>query len=158
MIKKLLQEYCQMESPLKTSARNVFQGRVQSLKQTGFMVRVSLRTSGGMNIEALITDKSCQRLQIVPGKILTASIKAPWVNIQPMPEDSARQHSSHENTFVGTVETVRSDTLLAEITAVLADGSLVCSLQEAGPLLPQVGDRVLVLIKALAVVLHADLG
>ena len=158
MSKRLLQEYCQMESPMKTSARNVFQGRVQSVKQAGFMVRVSIRTCGGLNIAALITDKSYQRLQIEPGKILTASIKAPWVNVQPMLEDTATLLSSHENSFIGTVETVRTDTLLAEITAVLADGSIVCSLQEIGPFLPKTGDRVFVLIKALAVVLHADLG
>ena len=158
MSQQLLQEYCQMENPMKTSARNVFQGRVESLEQSGLMVRVRLRTNGGLTISALITDKSCQRLQIVPGKILTASIKAPWVIVQPMQEHAASVLASQENSFIATVETVRTDTLLSEITAVLSDGSLVCSLQGRSPDLPKPGDRVFVLIKALAVVLHADLG
>ncbi|MCR5814914.1 MAG: TOBE domain-containing protein [Desulfovibrio sp.] len=158
MATQLLQEYCQMESPIKTSARNVFQGRVESIEHAGFMVRVTIRTSGGLNIAALITDKSYYRLQIMPGKILTASIKAPWVTVQPLLEDKTDLLTSQENTFIGSIETVRSDALLSEITAVLADGSLVCSLQEKTSYLPKAGDRVFVLIKALAVVLHADLG
>ena len=78
--------------------------------------------------------------------------------MQPMLEHAAGFLASQENSFIATVETVRTDTLLSEITAVLSDGSLVCSLQGRSPDLPKPGDRVFVLIKALAVVLHADLG
>ena len=158
---RLLKECTQKESLMKTSARNLFRGRVTALEANGFMVRVHLKTAGGLSITAIITDTSNRRLQIVPGSILTATVKAPFVSVHRLvhsTETATGLLTSETNCFPAQVETVRSEPLMTEITAVLPDGSLACSLQETLPKPPEKGERVFVHFKALAVVLHRDLG
>ena len=153
-----LQEFCQMETDLRTSARNVFQGRVNEIEASGLMVRVKLKTTSGLLISALITNQSLRRLQITTGTIVTASIKAPWITISPFPADGAMPTSSSmENCFPAVIDQIKGDPILYEITAILPDGSQVCALQGKDTWQPQEGEKVLVLIKALAVVLNTDL-
>ena len=151
--RELLTSLCRKETPLLTSARNVFQGRVDEVQETGIMVRVRLKTSSGLAVTSLITDQSCRRLGIVRGRLLSASIKAPWVSIQ-----RRAVCSGSDNLFQARVSTVRHDAFFAEVTAVLADGSLVCALETSLVDLPEPDERVLVAIPPLAVVLHADFG
>ncbi|MBQ9536521.1 MAG: TOBE domain-containing protein [Desulfovibrionaceae bacterium] len=155
-LEQICQEYCQMETSLRTSARNVFQGRVEELEASGLMVRVTLKTASGLRLKSLITDRSCKRLQIAPGCLVQASIKAPFIDI--IPQAYAPTSQSVENSFRGIVSEVRGDTVLLEVTATLPEGSQVCALQGSQEWLPQIGEQVLVLIKALAIVLSTDLG
>ncbi|MBQ7738784.1 MAG: TOBE domain-containing protein [Desulfovibrionaceae bacterium] len=157
-LEKSLQEFCQMETNLRTSARNVFQGRVDEIQESGLMVRVKLKTPSGLLISALITDQSRRRLQITKGTIVTASIKAPWITITPFPKDEIPQSSSMENCFPAVIDNVKGDRILYEISAILPDGCQVCALQGQDGWQPQTGEKVLVLIKALAVVLNTNLG
>ena len=158
-IENSLQEFCQMETNLRTSARNVFQGRVDAIDTSGLMVRVRLKTASGLLISALITDQSRRRLQINIGTIVTASIKAPWITITPFPSDGdLPKSSSAENCFPAVIDKVKGDPILYEISANLPDGSQVCALQGQDEWQPKEGENVLVLIKAMAVVLNTTLG
>ena len=147
-----LKKFSQMETPLHTSARNVFQGRVYAVEPSGIMVCIRLKTAAGLSIVSLITDQSCTRLGIHKDTLVTASIKAPWVSVFPHKEEFNVQ----ENCFPATIFKIRKDPLLTELSALLDEGSTVCSLTSA-PCYFKETDRVYVTFKSLAVVLHTDL-
>ena len=77
---RLLREQLQRERPMKTSARNVFQGRIVALRQSGLLVEAILSTAGGLRVAALITDESYRSLALEEGKLVNASVKAPMGN------------------------------------------------------------------------------
>lgn len=159
--RRLLREQLQRERPMKTSARNVFQGRIVSLRRCGLLVEVALSTAGGLRITALITDESCRSLALCDGKLVNASVKAPWVMVQPeMPEGrDGMDTAAAENSFPALVERVREDDMVAEILAALPEGSQVCALQSArrdSGLRLRAGDKVRILFKAFSVILSLD--
>lgn len=143
---------------MKTSARNVFQGRITSLRQTGIMVEVVLRTAGGLRIVSLITDESCRTLALTEGKLVNASVKAPWVLVSPG-EFAKNSPPPAENCFLGVIEKVREDQMVAEVVVALAEGSLVCAIQScclesSGAF--KVGQKATVLFKSFSVILNLD--
>lgn len=156
--RRLLREQLQRERPMKTSARNVFQGRITSLRQTGILVEVVLRTAGGLRIVSLITDESCRTLALTEGKLVNASVKAPWVLVSPgeLPKNSS---PPAENCFLGVVEKVREDQMVAEVVVALPEGSLVCAIQscclESSAAL-KAGQKATVLFKSFSVILNLD--
>ncbi|MDD4702343.1 MAG: TOBE domain-containing protein [Desulfovibrio sp.] len=156
--RRLLREQLQRERPMKTSARNVFQGRITSLRQTGILVEVVLRTAGGLRIVSLITDESCRTLALAEGKLVNASVKAPWVLVTQgeLPKNTS---APAENCFVGVVERIRDDSMVAEVVIALPEGSLVCAIQSCGqdssPAL-KAGQKVTVLFKSFSVILNLD--
>ncbi len=155
---RLLREQLQRERPMKTSARNVFQGRITSLRQTGILVEVAMRTAGGLRIVALITDESCRTLALAEGKLVNASVKAPWVLVTPG-ELSKNTAPPAENCFVGVVERVREDQVVAEVLVALAEGSLVCAIQSGGLNACcglKAGQKATVLFKSFSVILNLD--
>lgn len=161
--RRLLREQLQRERPMKTSARNVFQGRIVSLRRSGLLVEVVLSTAGGLRITALITDESCRSLALCDGKLVNASVKAPWVMVQPEMPETERQGgvcvAAAENSFPALVERVREDDMVAEILAALPEGSQVCALQSAQPgsaSRPRAGDKVRIMFKAFSVILSLD--
>ena len=156
--RRLLREQLQRERPMKTSARNVFQGRITSLRQSGLLVEVVLRTAGGLRVSSLITDESCKTLALSEGKLVNASIKAPWVLVQ-AGELSSKSSPPAENCFTGVVERVREDDMVAEILVALSEGSQVCALRTRGPENPVnlvAGQTVTVFFKAFSVILTVD--
>lgn len=156
--KRLLREQLQRERPMKTSARNVFQGRITSLRQSGLLVEVVLRTAGGLRVSSLITDESYKTLGLNEGKLVNASIKAPWVLVQ-AGELSPKSSPPAENCFTGVVERVREDDMVAEILVALGEGSQVCALRNRGPENPinlTAGQTVTVFFKAFSVILTVD--
>ena len=153
-----LRDHLQRERPMRTSARNVFQGRIVGLRKSGLLVEVTLRTAGGLRLTALITDESCTTLALTEGKPVNASIKAPWVLVRPGPLPSASAAPA-ENCFTGEVERVRMDDMVAEILVALPEGSLVCALCGKGQEHPedlQPGQTVTVFFKAFSVILSLD--
>ena len=143
---------------MKTSARNIFQGRIVRLRGSGLLVEVTLRTAGNLPVVALITDESFKALALEEGKLVNASVKAPWVLIQ---EGELAPNASPpaENCFSGVVERVREDELAAEILVALPDGSQVCALHGKNreePLNLTPGQKVTVFFKAFSVILNLD--
>ena len=78
------------------------------MRKSGLLVEVVLHTAGGLRVAALITDESCKTLALNEGKLVNASIKAPWVLVQggELPPKTSRPA---ENCFTGIVERVRED-------------------------------------------------
>ena len=156
--RRLLREQLQRERPMKTSARNVFQGRITSLRSSGLLVEVVLRTAGGLRVAALITDESRKTLALAEGKLVNASVKAPWVLVQAgeLPKNAS---TPAENCFAGMVERVREDDMVAEILVALPEGSLVCALRNRSaenPVSLTAGQKVTVFFKAFSVILNLD--
>lgn len=153
---RLLREQLQRERPMKTSARNIFQGRIVSLRQSGLLVEVILSTAGGLRVAALITDESYRSLTLEEGKLVNASVKAPWVMVETGAPTAA---SGAENRFTAVVERVREDGMVMEILAALPEGSQICALQSKNPdtnASLRVGDTITVSFKAFSVILSLD--
>jgi len=149
---RLLYQHIKKERHMQTSARNVFQGRIFSLRQTGLLVEVVILTAGGLRIIALITDESCHRLALKQHTLVNASVKAPWVLVNSVEE----RHSGAENCYEAVIDRVREDETVMEILATLPEGSQICALHSRGEVRPQPcpGDRVHVSFKAFSVILN----
>jgi len=66
---------------LRTSARNQLQGQVSGLRREGRHDRVSLALGGGLEVDALITPDSTERLELTLGTMVVALLKAGWVQL-----------------------------------------------------------------------------
>ena len=148
---------------MKTSARNVFQGRIVALRQSGLLVEAILSTAGGLRVAALITDESYRSLALEEGKLVNASVKAPCVMIEAGAPEGGNGRvdatSGAENRFAAVVERVREDGMVMEILAALPEGSQICALQSKGPATGaplRAGDKITVLFKAFSVILSLD--
>lgn len=64
---------------MKISARNVFRGKVTSLREGPISAEVEVTTANGDKIVATVTDGSVKALGIAAGKEAAAIVKAPWV-------------------------------------------------------------------------------
>lgn len=161
----IINYYLHKDMKMKTSARNVFPGRVLTLRRSGILVEVTLRTFSGLDVVSVITDESYQTLGLEEGKTAIATVKAPWVILAlpaaqgdnagsaPEPATSAR------NRFAGTVAAVRRSEVATEVVVDLTEGSRVCSLittESADQLHVREGASVLVSFKAFSVILGLD--
>ena len=148
---------------MKTSARNVFQGRIVALRQSGLLVEAILSTAGGLRVAALITDESYRSLALEEGKLVNASVKAPWVMIEAGAPEGGNGRvdatSGAENRFAAVVERVREDGMVMEILAALPEGSQILrpAKQRSGHRRAAArGDKITVLFKAFSVILSLD--
>ncbi|CAM3184117.1 TOBE domain-containing protein [Pseudomonas plecoglossicida] len=66
---------------LRTSARNQLQGQVSGLRREGRHDRVSLALGSGLEVHALITPDSTERLDLTLGTMVVALLKAGWVQL-----------------------------------------------------------------------------
>jgi molybdopterin-binding protein len=64
---------------MKFSARNVFRGKVKSLKKGPINSEVTIELPGGLEIVATVTTKSAENLGLKEGADTTALIKATHV-------------------------------------------------------------------------------
>lgn len=148
---RITQEHMQRSMAMKTSARNVFVGRITALRQMEFMVNVELTTAAGLRLDALITEESRVRLELCEGKIVAATVKAPFVLLDSSPQDAAPR----VNNFAGVVRRVRTASFIEEVDVELDAGGRVCALlhTEDGAGSRAEGDRVRVYFKAFSVVI-----
>ncbi|HYA94599.1 MAG TPA: TOBE domain-containing protein [Thermodesulfobacteriota bacterium] len=66
---------------MKISARNVFKGKVKTVKHGSVNSEVTIGLPGGVQIVSIITKKSTQSLRLSKGKQVYAIIKATNVMI-----------------------------------------------------------------------------
>lgn len=172
----IINYYLHKDMKMKTSARNVFPGRVQALRRSGILVEVTLHTFTGLDVVAVITEESAQTLALDVGKTAIATVKAPWVILTlpaPLPAGTGADDAkgdgdaparplgatSARNCFAGTVAAVRRSEVASEVQVNLPEGSRVCSLittDSADSLNLKEGDAVLVSFKAFSVILGLD--
>ena len=116
---------------MKTSARNVFHGKVLAVRAGAVNDEVELEVEGGMHIVAAVTKASTQKLGLKEGVQAMALIKATFVLLM---TDAENYLLSTRNQFSGTVSSITRGTVNAEvqidvpgipgITSVITVGSL----------------------------------
>ncbi len=144
------------ENRRKTSARNTFFGKIQTIRKGDIQAWVEIAALGGYRIRTVITHHSLTRLGLKPGALVGAEVKAPWVTIHRSPNDP---ECSADNVLSGTVERIVAGRVTSEIVARIADGTEICAIVTAQSLKRlglRAGDRVWVAFNAFTVVLHAD--
>lgn len=149
-----IQKETRMEKMLKTSARNVFQGPIVSIRHEGLLADVKIETGSGLEIRSIITKTSLENLGLEKGKQVKALVKAPWVRLTPAGEKPA--HHADMNLYEGEVEKVNADERATEILLKLKKGEQLCAVYAGGekpPVSFKAGDAVTVCISAFAVVL-----
>lgn len=105
----------------RTSARNAFNGRLVRLEKKGILVRIWLETASGLLVEAVITETSRKNLELKTGSSATALVKAPWVEVYEAGETGP-------NHFFGKIKEIKQDNNAMEISVLLPQGNIVCSL------------------------------
>lgn len=109
---------------LQTSARNQFFTRVVSLDPTDISRKVTLSMAGGLPLYADITERSCRRLTLAPGKEVLALIKAPWIALSDRPPASA----TGDNLLAGTITDIMPGEEFDEYLLQLEQGESLCAL------------------------------
>lgn len=113
---------------LRTSARNQLQGRISGLRREGRHDRISLDLGGGLEIEALITRGSTERLELALGGTVVALLKAGWVQLLG-PDEKAEQGSNCLKAKVE--ELVGEQDGPVEVRLALGNGQTLCAFAEA---------------------------
>lgn len=156
--RRMVQQYLAREVKMKTSARNIFVGSVSRLARDGLLAEVELVTLSGLKVVAIITEESLENLCIDEGRIVTASVKAPWV-VLAAPEGDGGLKTSARNQFCGKVTDIKEGRLASEVTVELYEGSKVCALLTGDSLKRlniERGKDMTVMFRAFSVILNAD--
>ncbi len=144
------------ENRRKTSARNAFFGKIETILKGDVQAWVEIATPGGYRIRTVITDHSLERLGLKRGSLVVAEVKAPWVTVHRSANDP---ECSADNVLAGTVERIARGKVTSEIVTRIADGTEICSIVTAQSLKQlnlKPPERVWVAFNAFTVVLHAD--
>ena len=133
---------------MKISARNVFEGKVQSVTKGAVNAEVALALAGGEHIVSIITNSSVDSLNLATGKAAYAIIKASEVIIGKGVDGSKL---SARNVLTGEVVVVQDGSVNSEVDIKLPGGTIVvASITKASvkALSLQKGDSVVAIIKA----------
>lgn len=155
-IQQVTRLFVERESTRKTSARNSFFGKIQTVRKGDILTRVELITMGGHRVATVITNDSLQRLGLKVGKLITAEIKAPWVMLQ---KKGDRQECSADNMFNGIVDKITRGEINSEYIVRISDGTEVCSIvtsESCRRLALREGDEAWVLFNSYSVVLLSE--
>ncbi len=138
---------------MKSSARNVLAGTVESVHEGGVSTEVNLRLPGGDTLHAIVTRESAQELTLEPGREVQAIIKASWI-ILALASDNIR--TSARNRLCGSVTRIVAGEVNAEVVLALAGGNtlaVIITRPSLDELALSEGTQVCALIKASHVIL-----
>jgi len=155
-MQQVAKHFIEKESRRKTSARNSFFGKIQSVRKGDIQSIVAMVTASGDRVTTIITNDSLSRLGLKKGSLITAEVKAPWVILQ---KGDKEPGSSADNRFWGTVARINKGKITTEFVVRIADGTELCSIVTTENALRmgfQVNDEVWVLFNSFSVVLHVD--
>ncbi len=155
-IQRLTRIFIEREASRKTSARNSFFGKIQTLQRGDIQTRVTLTTVSGYCVVTVITNDSLEQLALTKGRLVTAEVKAPWVMLYRSRE---APKCSAENKFNGLIERIHKGEVNTEYTVRIADGTALCALvstEGAKGLDLHKGDPVWALFNCFAVILGVD--
>lgn len=148
--------FAERESQRKTSARNAFFGKIVRIDEGKIQSLVEVVSAGGHRVYSMITNGSLRRLGLRPGLLLTAEVKAPWIQLclgEKAPQCSA------DNIYRGEVRQVSENHTSAEVVVALPDGTELCAIiseQARRAMAVSLGQHLWVFFDAFAVVLHLD--
>lgn len=155
-IQQVAKYFIEKESSRKTSARNSFFGKIQSIQKGDIQSKVELVTISGDRVTTVITNNSLSRLGLKTGSLITAEIKAPWVILQ---KSDKEPESTAENRFFGTIKRISWGKITTEYVVRISDGTELCSVvstENARERGFQKNDHVWVIFNSFSVVLHTD--
>ena len=155
-MQQVAKHFIEKESRRKTSARNSFFGKIQSVRKGDIQSTVAMVTVSGDRVTTIITNDSLSRLGLKKGSLITAEVKAPWVILQKSDKEPG---SSADNRFWGTVVRINKGKITTEFVVRISDGTELCSIVTTENALRmgfQVNDEVWVLFNSFAVVLNVD--
>jgi molybdate transport system regulatory protein len=156
-IRQVTRRFLEREATRNTSARNVFWGKIQTIRRGDIQSLVVLVTIGGQQVVTMITNNSLERLGLQEGKLIAAEVKAPWLILQK--GERAPESSSAENRFHGVITRMTRGEVATEYVIRIADGTELCAVvsSEIGSKLGfQKKDPVWALFNSYSVVLHTD--
>lgn len=107
---------------MSVSARNVFKGKVTSVKDGAVNAEVELTLVGGDKIVAIVTEGSVKDLGIAVDKEAIAYVKAPWVMLLAGPQ---AVKFSARNQLSGKVCVVHKGAVNSEVGITLSGGTTV---------------------------------
>uniref|UniRef100_B8DMX6 TOBE domain protein n=2 Tax=Nitratidesulfovibrio TaxID=2802295 RepID=B8DMX6_NITV9 len=155
-VRRIVHHYLNKETRMRTSARNAFTGRVTSVVRDGLLVEVELTTNSGLKVVSVITEESAQNLGVSTGRVMTATVKAPWVILA---REENRLKTSARNRYAGKVARVNLSEIAAEVVVDLPEGTTVCALltvESVKTLDLAPGTDILVMFKAFSVILNVE--
>jgi molybdate transport system regulatory protein len=142
---------------MKTSARNQFAGKILAIISGAVNSEVVIGLKGADTITAIITNESCEELELTTGTSVYALVKASWVMIM---EDDAKMKISARNRLRGTVAVIHAGAVNSEVTIALKGGNTVTavitkeSVKELGL---KKGKKVCAVFKASSVIIALSL-
>lgn len=155
-ISRVAKFFADRENRRKTSARNSFFGKIGAIRPGKIQAVVEVISVSGNVITSVITTDSVTRLSLKPGMLVTAEVKAPWIQLC---KDRNAPNCSAENLFQGRVSRVANNRTTAEVVVRLADGTDLCAViteQSRRQMAIAKDDLLWAFFDAFAVVLHVD--
>lgn len=140
---------------MKTSARNQLRGRITQVEKGAVNGSLSLDIGEGQTITAILTNDSIEELQLAPGKIAMALIKASFVLLSPDPEVKI----SARNRLTGTISALTPGAVNCEVKLLLPGNrtlGAVITNESAEELGLTLGQSCTALIKASHVIIAID--
>lgn len=135
--RRIVHNHLRQEALRRTSARNAFTGTVTRVTLGPATALVELVTVQGTRLQAVVTMESVHRLGMREGQLLNATVKAPFVRLEPLPDTDAAGGrgtvgaDAESNAFAGTVADVRRADPECLVAVELPDGTTLCALVEA---------------------------
>ena len=141
---------------MKTSARNALRGTIEEVRHGAVNSEITLRLQGEDCLHAIITKDSATSMELVPGKVATAIVKASWI-VLAAPGECVKV--SARNRLCGTIKRVQEGAVNAEVVLELPGGNTLAAIITEGSLDDlgfKVGDAACALIKASHIILAVD--
>lgn len=107
---------------MKISARNVFDGTIETVKLGAVNSEVDIALPGGLKIVATVTNDSVAELGLAAGKAVKAIVKASSVLVL---ADGADMKLSARNRLEGTVSAIVEGPVSSSVTIALPSGDSV---------------------------------
>ncbi|MEN6441946.1 MAG: TOBE domain-containing protein [Syntrophobacter sp.] len=148
--------FADRENKRKTSARNAFFGKVDTVRTGEVQTIIEMLSLSGARVCSIITNYSHDRLGLKPGSLATAEVKAPSVVLYKGEEEP---RCSADNRFRGKVDRITRGKLMTEIIVRIPDGTELCSLiteKSKQSLAIRENDIVWVAFSAFSVIIHTD--
>ncbi len=155
-IREVARHFADKENQRKTSARNAFFGKIDTVRVGDVQTIVEMVSLGGARVCSVITNYSHARLGLKPGSVATAEVKAPWVVLF---KGEKEPRCTAENKFSGKVSRITRGRVTTEIVVTIPDGTELCSViteKSQRTLDIKENDTMWVAFSAFAVVIQTD--
>jgi molybdate transport system regulatory protein len=123
-MRQVARHFAARENRQRTSARNSFFGKIEAIRKGDVQTAVTVRCLNGLEVAAVITNTSLERLGLTPGALVAAEVKAPWVVVC---TGARRPEASLENWFPGSVRQVLRGKISSEVVVGLPEGTELCA-------------------------------